>query len=389
MRGSVYKRKGKDDVVYYDVVFDLGRDPVTGKRKQKWLRGFRTRKEAEKALANAIAEVERGTYIDPAKMTVAEYLRWWLEQAAAKLAPSTYRCYQVAVEKHIIPYLGNIPLHKLQPLHVQEYYEKDLKEGRRDTKKSLPRSLSPTTVNMHHRILHRALAQAVKWRLIPANPCDAVDPPRPEKKMPPVVPVEKVLALLDTIAETPYHTPAVLALTCGLRMGEALGLRWEDVDFRNRRLSIRQILYQRKPGEPIFKAPKTAGSSRVVVPPQATFDALKTHRKRQLEWKLAAGPAWEETGLVCTMQDGNPINPPTLASWFRAQAYRRGLEISFHDLRHLCATYLLQLGVHPKVAAEMLGHSTVKLTLDTYSHVTPTMQQEAADKLDGLLHKPR
>ncbi|MGQ9533526.1 MAG: tyrosine-type recombinase/integrase [Desulfotomaculales bacterium] len=283
------------------------------------------------------------------------------------------------------PGWGGLPLHKLQPLHVQEYYERDLKEGPRDAKKSLPRSLSPTTVNMHHRILHRALAQAVKWRLIAANPCDAVDPPRPEKKKPPVVPVGDALALLDAIADTPYHTPAMLARYCGLRMGEAMGLRWEDVDFENRRLSIRQILYQRKVGEPIFKAPKTAGSCRVVVPPQVAVEALKAHRKRQLEWKLAAGRAWQDTGLVCTMQDGTPINPPTLASWFRAQAHRRGLEISFHDLRHLHATYLLQLGVHPKVVAEDLGHSTTRLTLDTYSRVAPTLQREAADRLDALL----
>lgn len=386
MRGSIIKRETKKGPVY-DIVFDLGRDPVTGKRKQKKVRGFRTKKEAEAKLAELVAQVERGTYLEPSKLTVAEYLRWWLEQTKSKLAPSTHRCYTVAVEQHIIPHLGSIPLAKLQPIHVQEYYERDLKEGRKDNKKSKPRSLSPTTVNMHHRILHRAFGQAVKLRLIPYNPCDAVDPPRPEKKQPLVVPVAKVLALLEAIRDTPYHTPAMLALTCGLRMGEALGLRWQDVDFRKGTLHVRQILYQRNVGQPHFKAPKTAGSSRAVVMPQETAAALKAHRKRQLEWKLAAGELWQDTGLVCTMQDGSPINPPTLGTWFRMQAQKHSLDISFHDLRHLHATYLLELGVHPKVVAERLGHSTVKLTLDTYSHVAPTVQREAAEKLDQLFRR--
>jgi len=381
MRGSIIKRETRKGPVY-DIVFDLGRDPATGRRKQKWVRGFKTRKEAEAALAKAVAEVTQGTYIDPVKMTVGEYLRWWLEQAKSKLAPATYRCYSVAVEKHIIPHLGSIPLAKLQPLHVQDYYEKDLKEGRKDGKGS---GLSPTTVNMHHRILHRALRQAVKLRLLPFNPCDAVDPPRPEKKQPPVIPVAEVQALLEAIRETPYYTPAALALTCGLRLGETLGLRWQDVDLKNRRLCVRQILYQRRVGEPIFKPPKTAGSTRVVVLPEAAVAVLKEQKKRQAAWRLQAGSLWQDTGLVCTMQDGSPINPPTLASWFCRHAYQRGLDISFHDLRHLHATYLLELGVHPKVVAERLGHSTVKLTLDTYSHVTPTVQEDAARKLDGLL----
>lgn len=389
MRGSVIKRTGKNGAVYYDIVFDAGRDPVTGKRKQKWLRGFNTKKDAEKALAQAIAEVERGTYLEPVKITVGEYLRYWLDHVRHKVAPKTVDGYANIIEKHLVPALGSILLCKLQPLHLQRYYEQSLREGRKDTKKSLGPGLSTQTVLHHHRVLHSALEQAVKWQLVARNVADAVEPPRPQRGTPAAVTEEEALAVLDALRDTYAYTPVLLALGTGMRMGEILGLRWQDADLNAGVLYLRQT-YQKAGGEYIFRpAAKTKGSIRPVPVPPFVVRELKAHRKQQLEWKLKAGSAWQDFDLICTMQDGTPIKPTTLSKYFGTVARSLGLRMKFHDLRHAHATLLLKWGVHPKIVAERLGHSTTRLTLDTYSHVTPTMQDEAVKLLEENLFARR
>jgi integrase len=387
VRGSIVKRTGKNGTVYYDVVFDVGRDPVTGKRKQKRMRGFATKKEAEKALAQAIAEVERGTYLDPAKITVGEYLDRWFANHARKLSPTTRRRYEGIIRHQLRPGLGSIPLQKLTPLHIETFLGHLEREGRRDNKKSKPPGLAPGTVTYAYRVLHAALEQAVEWEMLARNPAARVEPPKVEKQEPKVLTEAEATHLLDTLRETYLYLPAFLALYTGMRLGEILGLRWEDVDLKNEVIHVRQASVQTRAGKPEYKPPKSAKGRRTVDISPAVVRELKAHRKRQLEWKLKAGSAWRDTGLVCTWEDGSPINPPSLGSRFRVLARRAGFAISFHDLRHTHASLLLKAGVPLKVAQERLGHATITLTGDTYTHLLPTMQREAALKLEALLRQ--
>lgn len=381
MRGCIYKRS-KDS---WTIVVDLPRDSETNKRRQKSVTIRGSKKDAEKELARLINEIETGIYINTEKITVADYLKKWLEFTRQSIEPSTYRCYKVAVEQHIIPVLGNIQLAKLQPMHIQEYYAKDLESGRRDNKKSVSRKLSATTIAMHHRILHRALKQAVKWQLIARNPAEAAEPPKAAKKEM-IIPSEKEIRnLVFSFKGTVYFLPVFLAITTGMRMGEILGLTWSDVDLNKGTVHVRQTLYQRTPGQPVFKPPKTPKSKRRVDLPPTALKLLKEHKKTVLKQKLASRESCRDYNLVCCLLDGSPINPSTLGSAFRKKARKAGLNISFHDLRHIHASYLLKQNVHPKVVSERLGHSQISITQDLYSHVLPGLQEKAAKQIDELL----
>lgn len=387
MRGSITQYKGKRGTAWR-IVVDLGKG-IDGKRRQKRLTVRGSRKEAERRLAELIAEIERGTYVDSGRMTVGEYLNKWLEHKAADLAPRTLASYRMIVEKHLIPALGSIKLADLRPLHIQEYYQKALKEGRKDGKvRSKGKGLSPTTVLYHHRVLHEALGQAVKWQLLPQNPAEAVTPPRKEKKEIAVLNEEQARTLLEAVKGTVFYIPTLLALYAGLRRGEVLGLRWQDVDLKNGSIQIRQTLQWGEGRELGFYPPKTHRSRRSVAIPPVVVSALKEHKKLQAEWRLKAGSAWADNGLVVCNYDGTPLNPDTFSSRFRDLTEELfGTPVGFHALRHTCASFLLALGCHPKVVAEQLGHSTTNLTLDTYSHVVPRLQSGAVEKLQEYLEK--
>lgn len=381
MRGEVKKRGDT-----YSVRYDAGVDPVTGKRIQKRKSGFATKREAEAALAQIITEAERGTHPYSDKTTVGEWLTEWLEnQCPGRLSPTTMQGYRMIVRLHLLPALGHIRLAKLTPAAIQKYYREEQASGRKDGKASEGEGLSARTVAQHHRVLHRALGQAMKSSLIPRNPCDLVDPPRAERPQQLTVSEDDVPAVLDHLRGTYLYIPALLALATGARRAEILGLRWGDVDLDTGTITIRQSLL-RVGRESVVKGPKTADSVRSVKLPASVTRDLKAHQLKQKEWRLAAGTAWNGSGLVCVREDGSAINPDTLSSTFRCEMKRAGFPgVSFHGLRHSHATMLLKWNVHPKKVAERLGHSSTKLTMDTYSHVTPTMQDEVASVIDERL----
>ncbi|ACX51189.1 integrase family protein [Ammonifex degensii KC4] len=381
MRGSIRKRVGKRGV-YYDVVFDIGRDPVTGKRKQKWLRGFRTKKEAEAALAQAIAEVERGTYIDPEKVTLAEYLKEWHAARKHKLSLRTWERYGQLIEHWLIPHLGGIPLRKLSPVHLEKFISAMLEADRLDGKGKI----SPTTVRHAALVLNKALRDAVKKRLIPYNPMEAVDKPRKARKEPPALKEGELRRLMSAAEGTYLYAPITLAVYTGARLGEILGLRWRDVDFEAGCIFILQALKRNLKGELYFDEPKTPRSRRRIEIGPACLAALRKQKKLQAEWKLKAGSAWQETGLVCTREDGSPIDPHAFSSAFRKLASKLGIDANFHALRHTHATMLLKAGVHLKIVSERLGHASVAITGDLYSHVLPGMQGGAAQLVEEELN---
>ncbi|MFZ5597848.1 MAG: tyrosine-type recombinase/integrase [Bacillota bacterium] len=386
MRGKVGKYQGKGGDRYY-IVYDLPRDPATGKRRQKKVSGFLTKKEAEMELAKAISRLADGEYIEPTNQTVAEYLTHWLETYGKhNLAESTYVSYRNIIVNHLIPHLGNIPLQKLLPAHLQNYYYSTLKEGRVDSKKILGKALSPTTVLYHHRVIREALHHAFQLGIINRNVADMVKPPRKEKKEIQVLLEEDIPKLLGVVKGTYLYMPVYLALMTGMRMGEILALEWQDIDLNNGVITISKSLRPCKGAEPKFQQPKTPGSRRTVEITPSVIKTLKEHKITQAKKKLATGKSSFRYNLVCCRKDGAPIRPNTLPSQFRYWANKVGIKIRFHDLRHTHATLLLKEGVSPKVVAERLGHSTTRLTLDTYSHVVPGMQRDAALKLEKRLH---
>jgi integrase len=249
----------------------------------------------------------------------------------------------------------------------------------------MAKGLSARSVLHCHRVLKSALAHAIKWQLTSRNPADAVDPPTPSRYEVKVVEAEEVKALLAAADETRYGSLINLAVMTGLRVGELLGLRWKDLDFDNRMLSVRPTC-QWLPREGfIFRQPKTYRSTRPVSLGSVTIDRLRQQRIQQLEERLAAGPAYADKDLVFADPIGRPLHPSTLRQAWLAITKTQGLKLRLHDLRHIHASLLLHQGVHPKVVSERLGHSTVGITLDLYSHVTPTLQAQAAEQIESLL----
>jgi integrase len=219
------------------------------------------------------------------------------------------------------------------------------------------------------------------------NPADAVKPPRPERKEMQALDEDETAKLLVSSRSTRVWIPVLLAVTTGMRRGEILGLRWSDVDLDNGVLCVRQALSKTQAEGIVFREPKTAKSRRTLALLPMTVDALKEHRKLQTKERLRLGPVFEDHGLVCARENGRPWHPESFTSAWRILCRDTGVTVRFHDLRHTHATQLLRGGIHPKVVSERLGHSTIGLTLDTYSHVLPGMQEEAAAKLDAILQK--
>jgi integrase len=371
MRGHVRKRGNK-----WCVVLFVGYDENTGKKKYKWFSGFDKKKEAETFMAAKIQEIDSGGYIEPSKETFGAYMERWLEDKKTQIRPGTYRKYAWLVNRHIIPALGHMELSKLKPQHLQSFYTK---------LRTNEKPLSNRSILHTHMILHDALDRAVKWGLVARNVAEAVDPPKPDRVEMHAWTIDEVRKFLDVAKESRYYIVFILAITTGMRKGEILGLRWSDVDLENARLYVKQTLTYVK-GEPVFLEPKTDKGKRLVALPPDVVDVLRKHRKNQAQEKLLFGPGYEESGLVVTRVDGRPVYPRTLDKhWYKYVELAGVQKIRFHDLRHTHASLLLQQGVHPKIVSERLGHSTINITLDTYSHVLPGLQEQVAKEFGEAL----
>lgn len=379
MQGHIRKR-GKDS---WTVVLDMGRDPTTGKRRQVWRSVKGTKREAQALLVQLLHQRDTGIEQMPGKQTVGEFFdRWLQDYASVNVAPATLLQYRWAVARHIVPALGRLPLTKLRPGHIQSFYADRLQRGRTDGSGGL----SPKTVLHIHRLLREVLGHAVRWQVLPRNPADAVNAPRAERHEPPMLTPEDVRHLLVVAAEGQYGALVHTAVMTGLRRGELLGLCWRDVDLDGAALHVHRAV-QWLPGRGwTFRQPKTPRSRRTVALAQPTVRVLREHRLVQLEERLALGKAYDDHDLVFASSVGTPISTTTLRRmWTRIRQASGNPDLRFHDLRHTHATLLLLDGVNPKVVSERLGHSTVGMTLDTYSHVLPHLQEEAAEGLGRLL----
>jgi integrase len=375
MRGSVLKR-GKT----WSYVLYLGR-ANDGRKRQKWVGGFRTRKDAEGALSEALERVRTGSWADPGRQTVGEFLEDWLTAVTPSLRPSTAASYEQTLRGWVIPRIGGLKLSALTSARLSALYGELLKSGRRDGRGGL----SARSVAYAHRILVHALKDAVAWGLLARNPAAHVDAPRAATSEMHVWSQSEVQRFLAFVADDRLYALWAVLLATGLRRGEALGLRWDDVDFERRRLAIQRaavvVGYDVQVAEP-----KTARGRRSVSIDPTTAAVLGAFRKRQLEERLAWGPAWQDSGYVFTSEDGRLLHPQQVTVTFKRLAREAGLPlIRLHDLRHTAATLALTAGIHPKVVSERLGHASIGITLDTYSHVGEGLQEEAASKVAGLI----
>lgn len=369
MRGHVRQRsKGS-----WSLVIDSGRDPVTGKRRQMWRTVRGTKKQAEAELARWISSVETGVDLDPTRLSLAAYLARWLESMKPRVAATTWERYERLVRVQVGPALGAVPLSKLRPLHLEKLYASLLADG-----------LSAQSVLHVHRLLFASLRQAVKWQLLPRNVAEAVTPPRPRHKRTEALSTPDALRVTDAVKGTALEVPVLLGLGTGMRRGEILGLRWQDVDLEAGRVRVTQTV-QHIGNQLHFVPPKTHRSERSVSLPAFVVEALRAHKVAQNARRLLLGASWQETDLVLERGDGGALRPDTMSKQFRKATRRLGLDLHFHGLRHAHASLLLLGGVHLKVVSDRLGHSTIGITADLYSHVAPALEEQAAVTIDGFL----
>ena len=359
--GSIYKRK---DGRWVGVI-SLGY--VDRRRKRKAFYGA-TRREVQERLTATLKATQEGRPIPPEQQTVDQFLGVWLEDCAKPtIRPRTYVRYAEHIRNHISPAIGHIKLAKLTPQHVQALLNDKLAGG-----------LAPATVRYMRAVLRRALNQALKWDVVARNAAALVDVPRvPHHEIKPFTP-DQARAFLDAIRGDRFEALYSIALALGLRKGEVLGLRWDDIDLEKGTLTVRSSL-QRIDGKLTLVEPKSKQSRRTVAMPRTVASALRLHRARQLQERLLAGSRWQDRGLVFPTTIGTPMDTRNLTRHFKRALSEADLpSLRFHDLRHSCASLLLAQGIHPRVVMEILGHSQISLTMNTYSHVIDDLQREAA-----------
>lgn len=446
MRGSVVK---KGDRWY--VKIELDTDPATGRRHQKWHSGFRTRRDAERARIDLLSKFDRGEYVEPSHQTVADFCADWLKAIEPTVRPSTFDSYSRNVRLHIVPHIGSIRLTKVDAGVLNGLYAKLLASGRqqssrlgagyspavveralelraegmtlqatakelqgefaeaeritKDTLASLLRraakpaegrqrpGLDRRTVNYIHNIIHRAFKDAVRWGRLARNPADASDPPPGGQKSDTVqawdAPTLRRFLESSRSAEDRLHALWLLLATTGMRRGEALGLRWHDVDLEGARLRVVQTIIQIGSKVPVSE-PKTVRGRRAISLDPGTVAVLRDHRRRMLEERMLVGPDFHDVGLVFHRPDGNCLRPDAVSETFLRRGRRYDVpRLTLQGLRHTWATLALEQGIHPRVVQERLGHSTIAITLGIYSHVSPTLHDEAAELIAELVMPSR
>jgi integrase len=346
----------------------LGVDPQTGKRVQPQRQGFRTKGDAQAAVEALIRDFNLNAGALPSTDEIAGYLREWLQTQAPSLRPSTLRSYRMAVDR-IGRGLGSVRLADMRPLMIERFYADLLSDG-----------LAPKTVSNTHTVLRKALADADRLGLISRNPAASARPPRLPRFESDVWTAEQLASFIRFLEGHPLQPVFMLLGLTGLRRGECVALRHRDVDLERSSLSIVQSMTV-VGGEIVISSPKTKRSRRQVPLDRVTAAYLRAHLVRQKELRLRAGSAWnQDEDWLFTDEGGNHLHPDRVSRQFRLLVRSSGLPpIRLHDLRHTYGTLSLEAGIHPKIVAERLGHATVGITLDIYSHVSESMSRQAAE----------
>lgn len=394
MSGSATPKKDQRSGTWWFVIeLPAGTD---GRRMQAKRRGFRTKAEAQAALDELRVASRQGTYVTPARQTVAQFLEVdWLPVVRRELADSTWESYERNVRHHLVPHIGHLRLQALDGGTLNRLYAHLLENGRAWGRQS--NGLKPRTVRYVHTIVHAALDDAVKWRRVPVNAADQATPPSAKAAKAPEMKVWSANELATFLALTEgdrYHFAWLFLATTGCRRGEALGLRWQDVDLEAGLASIRQQVI------PLMKAAGKGregrvvartknGDARVIELDRRTLTKLRTWKARQSEEKLFLGGGYDDHGLVFARPDGRPYHPEAFSKTFDRRIRQSGFAglpvIRMHDLRHTWATLALKAGIDVKVVSERLGHSSAVITWSIYQHVVKGMQADAAERVSDLI----
>jgi integrase len=382
----------------WEIKFDLGRDPLTRRRITKYVTFRGTKRQAQEELTRLLSQRNDGTYIEPTKMTVAQYLHYWLEaDIDRRVAARTAARHRGIVDKNIIPKLGPVPLRKLTAVHIDAFEGELQREGwvkARAKKKPIggeetpteeKRGLSAQTVLHVHRTLSQALAHAVRLGVLFKNPARQVKPPRPPSREIKILDKAEIATVLSAAKCAGLYVPVLVAVTTGIRRGELLALRWSDIDLKASTLTVNQSL-ERIKGKFEFRPPKTRKSRRTISLPATTVEALREHYRAQLEERFKLGLGRDLGALVFSRADGQPLDPDTLSKSFRRLVVTtRVTPITFHGLRHTHISHILIEGVHVKVVSERAVHANVNTTLTVYAAYIPNMQADAALRVDAWL----
>ncbi len=361
--GSIYKRKNGN---YASQV------TIDGERLTKY---FKTRKEANNWLLEMQIKIRSGISLAGSKITLSEYFDDYLKTIKTIVKINTLHQYTQVVKQHILPILGKYKLEDLKPNIIQQLYNLKLEQG-----------VSERTVLLIHAVLHRALKQAVLWGTLSWNPADGVIRPKKKQIEMKVLNDVQVRTLLMAAKGTSMETLLQIEITTGLRFGELLGLKWGDLDWETKRFQIQRQVYRVKFQGLVFSEPKTKAGRRSVVLCKSTIQLLRNHWELQQESIIELGDLWQNNDLIFPSATGTPTDQSNVSKRFKALLISAGLpDIRFHDLRHTAATLMLLQGINPKIVQERLGHADIAMTLNTYSHVLPSMQEDAAEKIDEII----
>jgi integrase len=369
--GCIIERKNS-----YSIILNLGRDPVTRKRKQQWVTFKGSLTEARKKQTELQRQIDTGTYAQPGKLTVGEFLNKWLsDYARPNLSPRSFERYTSVVRLQLSPGIGNVQLSKLTPGHIQALYA------------SLSNTLSARTIQFCHIVLHRALGSAVKWGLIMRNPADNADVPRGQRKEMQVWDEAEIGQFLTEAKRTQYYPLFFCALYTGMRRSELLALTWGDIDFVYSQISVKRGLHQLKDNSYVFTNCKTQNSKRNVKMSPVLYGVLEAYHvakefeAKQLDVKLS------DDDLVFS-SIGKAWRPNSISRAWHNLAVKAGVKpIRFHDARHTHASLLLKQNTHPAIVMQRLGHSTISTTIDVYSHIMPGLQEAAVLGFDKMLER--
>jgi integrase len=372
-RGNIRPRTCKDGSISYQVRAELPPDPVSGKRRSR-AGSFRTEKEAERALTKWLSEVDEGTVILPSKITMRDLCRRWLaDEAAHRVRPTTLAGYTLTVEKHVIPCLGNVPAQRLSAADILKW------------RTELLRDTSPRTTQLALQRLRQILDWAVSVELLPKNSAAKVRPPKWTPAERTIWTAAEARAFLAAAENDTLGTLWRVALLTGLRRGELLALRWQDIDLDAGRLTVKQSLVMCG-GKAVIQPPKSKAALRSVKLSSDTVAALLAEKDRQVWARKRAGTRWADTGLVFTTGIGTALSPRNVGRSFEAMLARADVpKVRLHDLRHVSASLDLASGTSVKAVAARLGHSDPSITLRTYAHVLPHEETAAAERLGALL----
>lgn len=375
-QGSGTIRQRKDGT--WEARYTVGRDPGTGKQIQRSVYAA-TQREVQQKLRQVLSSVDAGTYVEPSKMTVSQWLEAWLAEYTGDVKPYTKRAYATNIKNHIKPALGALRLEKLTPLQVQKFYNECMRGEK---------NLKPKTVKNIHGVLHSALKQAVMNGLIRSNPTESCTIPRIERME--IKPFDDAAekSFLKAIEGDKYERLFIVDLYTGMRKGEILGLRWSDIDFDQGTITIaKQLQVEPFKGGRYYLAPLKNDKERIITPAPYVMQILRDQRRHQNEARLLAGSAWNEgdiPGLVFTNEIGKHLCHQTIGTRYKKLVKAAGLpDARFHDMRHSYAVAAIRAGDDIKTVQSNLGHHSAAFTLDTYAHATAQMKKESADRMQA------